>query len=280
MRKIMLINLWLLFCQLGVLLLQQRYIWLELEMMHNYTRFICTCPYVETFSVTQILTLFQEHPFVSRKWMILTVQLTFQMLIFRNKIIFTARASISKHGIANLWPSSLISDKHSAWIQMFWVQVPLCPGIFCFKKDDTCSRTSVRELKMNAVARAELKFQMLTLETKIFIPQEPIFKTWDSNCLASIVHVVSIRHESKGLQFNSPLSGDISCLKTFLKNIHSWVANDCFCPRTVNTYKQMCVYIYIHTPFFAWGRHENMSSCPGSGVHSNHELIASCAGCQ
>ena len=35
--------------------------------------------------------------------------------------------------------------------------------IFCLKNFDTFTRTSVRASKMNAVARAQLTFQMLTL---------------------------------------------------------------------------------------------------------------------
>ena len=41
--------------------------------------------------------------------------------------------------------------------------------IFCLKNFGTFTRTTVRESKMNAVACAQLTFQMLTLQTKISI---------------------------------------------------------------------------------------------------------------
>ena len=58
--------------------------------------------------------------------------------------------------------------------------------IFCLKNFDTFTRTPVRVSKMNAVARAQLTFQMLTLLKKYLYRQSQCSKTWDSKCLALI----------------------------------------------------------------------------------------------
>ena len=46
---------------------------------------------------------------------------------------------------------------------------PSGEDIFCLKNFDTFTRTSVRVSKMNAVARAQSTFQMLTLSKKNFM---------------------------------------------------------------------------------------------------------------
>ena len=43
---------------------------------------------------------------------------------------------------------------------------------------------------MNAVAHAQLKFQMLTWTSKISAPPEPVKKTWDSKCMALAAQMV------------------------------------------------------------------------------------------
>ena len=51
-------------------------------------------------------------------------------------------------------------------------------------------RTLVRVSKMNAVARAQLTYQMLTLLKKYLYCQSQCSKTWDSKCLALIAQQV------------------------------------------------------------------------------------------
>ena len=48
--------------------------------------------------------------------------------------------------------------------------------IFCLKNFHTFTWTTVRVSKMNAFARAQLTFQMLTLHKKMSIPSEPVLK--------------------------------------------------------------------------------------------------------
>ena len=45
---------------------------------------------------------------------------------------------------------------------------------------------------MNAVARTQLTFQILTSLLKIFIPPEPVLKTWGSKCLALIAQIIKV----------------------------------------------------------------------------------------
>ena len=58
--------------------------------------------------------------------------------------------------------------------------------IFCLKNFDTFPRTSVLVSKMNAVARPQLIFQMLTLLQKYVYHQSQYSTAWDSKCLALI----------------------------------------------------------------------------------------------
>ena len=51
--------------------------------------------------------------------------------------------------------------------------------IFFLKNSDTFSRANVRKSKMDAVARAHLIFELLTLQTKIYIPTVPVLKNLD-----------------------------------------------------------------------------------------------------
>ena len=61
--------------------------------------------------------------------------------------------------------------------------------IFCLKNFDTFTRTSVRVSKMNAVARTQLTFQMLTLLIKYLYRQSQCSKTWDNKCLALTIQM-------------------------------------------------------------------------------------------
>ena len=56
---------------------------------------------------------------------------------------------------------------------------------------DTFTRTSVRVSKMNAVARAQLTVQMLTLLQKYLYCQSQYSKTRDCKCLALIAQMVT-----------------------------------------------------------------------------------------
>ena len=53
-------------------------------------------------SIWSICIIICEHPFVSRKWMLLPAQSTFQMSTTLQNI-YTAIASIHEHGTANIW---------------------------------------------------------------------------------------------------------------------------------------------------------------------------------
>ena len=60
-----------------------------------------------------------------------------------------------------IWDSTCLSPicqmvEHSAWIRRLVVRSPLGCDIFCLKKLDTFSKTSVHESKMNVVACAHL----------------------------------------------------------------------------------------------------------------------------
>ena len=70
------------------------------------------------------------------------------------------------------------------------VPVPLKSKYFLSQNFDTSTRISVRVPKMNAVARAQLAFQMLTLLQKYLYHQSQYSKSWDSKCLALIAQMV------------------------------------------------------------------------------------------
>ena len=64
---------------------------------------------------------------------------------------------------ANVWPWYLKWLEHSAWMRRLGVRVPLRSTHFLSQNFDTFTRTSVRVSKTNAVVRAQLTFQILTL---------------------------------------------------------------------------------------------------------------------
>ena len=57
-------------------------------------------------------------------------------------------------------------------------------GVFCLKNFDTFSRTSGLVSKMNAVARAQLVFQVLTSLQEYLYYQSQYSKTCDNKCLS------------------------------------------------------------------------------------------------
>ena len=89
--------------------------------------------------------------------------------------------------------------------------------------------------QMNAVARAQLTFQMLTLLQTYLYHQSQYSKTWDWKCLALIAQMV--RTWIRRLGVRVPLwSRHFLSQKLwhFHKNIHWCVENECWCMRTVN----------------------------------------------
>ena len=85
--------------------------------------------------------------------------------------------------------------------------------------------------KMNAVARAQLTFQMLTLlENYIYTGRASIQNTLQQMCGPDSSNCYSIRHESDDWGFESPSGRDIFGLKSFdtftrtsVQNIYHWL---------------------------------------------------------
>ena len=109
--------------------------------------------------------------------------------------------------------------------------------IFYLKNFDTFTRTSVRVSKMNAVDRAQLTFQMVTLLQKYLYHQSQYSKTWDSICLALIAQMVIAFGMNPKIGGSSPLQFEtfsVSKALTLHKNIRSCVENECCCLHTVS----------------------------------------------
>ena len=89
--------------------------------------------------------------------------------------------------------------------------------IFCSKTFDTSTRTCVRDSKINAVACAQLIFQISTLQTKIYIyHQSKCSKTWDRKYLAPAAEMVrSFDTSQKVCVFESPLARNLSWTRNF-----------------------------------------------------------------
>ena len=64
------------------------------------------------------------------------------------------------------------------------------PQVEDFSVSKTFTRTSVRVSKMNAVACAQITFQMLTLLQTYLYHQSQYSKTWDSKCLPLAAQMV------------------------------------------------------------------------------------------
>ena len=77
----------------------------------------------------------------------------------------------------NWSPSHLQMSQQLTW----GFQSPSGRDIFCLKNFDTLTRTPVRVSKMNAVARAQLTFQMLTLLQKYLCRQSQYSKHGTAN---------------------------------------------------------------------------------------------------
>ena len=109
---------------------------------------------------------------------------------------------------------------------------------FLSQNFDTFTRTTFRVSKMNAIARAQLTFQMLTLLQKYLYGHSQYSKPWDSKCLALIAQMVrafGMNRQGWGDQVTLGSRHFLSQkLWHFYKNIHWCVEYECCCPRTVN----------------------------------------------
>ena len=107
-----------------------------------------------------------------------------------------------------------------------WWQKPVTVGTFAHVS------------KMNNVACAQLKFQMLNLLRRYLYRQSQYSKTWGSKGLAFMAQCLAHSVWIRRLGFESPSGRNIFCLKNlirFQKVIRSCVENECCCPSTVNT---------------------------------------------
>ena len=125
--------------------------------MHDYARFTTTVIHMMTswhgkfFQIAG--PLWGES--IGRRWTLFLKSNKHGILMFSLLLAWTSR-----------WTNDHIAGDlmhHTAHLPQ--LQLQLFPGwdIVCLKKFDTFTRTPVRVSKMNAVARAQLTFQMLTL---------------------------------------------------------------------------------------------------------------------
>ena len=92
-------------------------------------------------------------------------------------------------------------------------------------------------VEINAVARAQLTFQRLTLLQNIYTARASVQKHWDSKCLALIAQMVRAFGMSPMVVVRVPLRSRHFLSQKFWrfpKNTQSCVENECCCPRTVN----------------------------------------------
>ena len=82
------------------------------------------------------------------------------------------------------------SIRHEAAARM-GIRDPLWSSHFILKNCDTFTRTSVTGSKLNNIARTQLAFQMLTLQTTISIPPEPVFQNMREECLVPIAQIAT-----------------------------------------------------------------------------------------
>ena len=109
---------------------------------------------------------------------------------------------------------------------------------FLSQKVDIFKTPSVRESKMNVVARAQSTFQMLTLLQKYLYHQSQYSKTWDNKCLALISQMVrafGINPKVGGSSTPQVETFSVSKPSTRSQEHRSCVANQCCCPGIVNT---------------------------------------------
>ena len=100
--------------------------------------------------------------------MVARAQLTFQRLTLLQNI-YTARASVQKHGTASVWHWELNRLEHSAWIRRLGVRVPLRSRHFLSQK-----LWHFRVSKMNVVARTQLTFQNVNFTSKIRVSMSAV----------------------------------------------------------------------------------------------------------
>ena len=132
-------------------------------------------------------------------------------------------------------------------IRRLGFESPSNRDICCLKKFDTFTRTFVRVSKLNAVARAQLTFQIFTLLKNIYTARARIKNMGPQMSDPDSSDGYSIGHESEGWGFESPSGRDIFCLKNFdtFTRTSVCVENECCCPRTFQMLTLLHIYIYM-----------------------------------
>ena len=87
--------------------------------------------------------------------------------------------------------------------------------IFYLKDLDTFTRTSVRVSKMNAVAHAQLTFQMQTFLKKYLYHKSQCSKTWGSKCLVLICQMVRVIGMNPKVGDSSPSQAETFSVSNF-----------------------------------------------------------------
>ena len=113
------------------------------------------------------------------------------------------------------------------------VRIPLRSRHFCLKNFDTFPRTPVRVSKMNAVARTQLTFQLLTILQRYLYHQSQYSTTRESKCLALIAQWV------RAFGMNPKFGGSgLPQVETFCVSKTLTLSQEnplvCRCPRIVN----------------------------------------------
>ena len=89
-------------------------------------------------------------------------QLTFQVSTYIKQISIPPEPVLKKHRTANLLPWQFKWPEHLTWIGKLEVRVSLKPRHVLSQKRCISTRTSLHVSKMNAIAIAQLIFQMLS----------------------------------------------------------------------------------------------------------------------
>ena len=130
-------------------------------------------PQGETFSVSKTLTLSQKHCSCVENECCCPGTVNISNVNFASKYIYTTRASVQKHGTANVWPWWLKWWEHSAWIRKLGVRASLMSRHFLSPKPWHFHKNIRSCVENNDVSRAHLTFQKLSLLQNISIPKLP-----------------------------------------------------------------------------------------------------------
>ena len=101
------------------------------DLIKSHHQIIITLIYLNRFITFGNITITSVG--VSKMNAVARAQLLFQMITFL-KNIYIARASVQKHGTANVWPWQLKWLEHSAWIRRLGVRVPFRSRHFLSQK--------------------------------------------------------------------------------------------------------------------------------------------------